>query len=148
MTKAERVLEDKFAMAQLIHLADYEKETLLYLIQTEEILTHLLKKAEKAWSLLQNLNQQDLPPGGAEEIAMDSVTRNGDYDLKESWWTEQEVQFVNQWWKKTFPEEPNPMGLQEKLENQKAEEEFQRDYAPEEPGIPLKLLAKFGRPNH
>ena len=107
----EDYLDNPFVMAHLQHLTEYQKESLLGMIEAKTILPHLQKIANavfKVWDRYQD------NPMLQREMAMETATWNGDNpDRDPSEWTQAEVKIVNEWWDKTFPGEDNPLYLPE-----------------------------------
>lgn len=112
----QELLDDPDAMEILSNMADYRKGLLLELIESNEIIPYLLKKSGMYLEQRSNpatLAQMDnLPPGGEQEIEYQLKT-GIDPDTPLSEWTKREARTANAWWAREFPEESNPLGLDE-----------------------------------
>lgn len=126
----EALLNDRDAMEILSNMADYRKGLLLELIQSGEIIPHLLKESERYMEKLNSPATQaqmaNLPPGGEMEI--EYMLKTGiDPDTPLSEWTKAEAKIANDWWRREFPGEPDPLGLHEDLLPDTLEEEDDDD---------------------
>ena len=108
--KKSAIVNDRYAMARLQYLAEFQKETLLGLIRANLILDDLQRSAMLGWDTLAEMeNNESLGAGGAEELAMEAATSNGELPKEPDDWTKAERKLVLNWWKKTFPGEENPL---------------------------------------
>ena len=112
----QEILDDPDCMELLSNMVDYRKNLLLELIQSGTILEYLLKTVNHYLEMKSNPTVQkqleNLPPGGEQEVNYMLLTGN-DPEMKLCEWTAPEARTVNEWWAKTFPNEKNPLGLDE-----------------------------------
>ena len=111
----EDYLDGTYTMARLQHLAEFEKEYLLGMIQsdlnegTELVLKDLRRVSAIACKTYQDYG--DSNPMEAEEMAMEAATWGMEPQHDPDDWTQEEINLVNRWWDKTFPGEDNPLYL-------------------------------------
>ncbi len=131
----QEILDDPDCMELLSNMVDYRKNLLLELIQSGTILEYLLKTVNHYLEMKSNPTVQkqleNLPPGGEQEVNYMLLTGN-DPEMKLCEWTAPEARTVNAWWAKTFPDEKNPVGLdedelQERQDASKEENELLND---------------------
>ncbi len=112
----QEVLDSVEAMELLSNMVDYRKDLLLDLIRSGRILKYLLKETHRFLDLKANPAVQEqtanLPPGGEQEVNYMLLT-GIDPEMELSEWTAPEARIVNEWWKREFPDEKNPLGLEE-----------------------------------
>ena len=108
--KKSEIVNDRYAMARLQYLAEFQKETLLGLIKADLLLKDLQRSAMLGWETLKDQETNPyLGAGGAEELALEAATSNGELPKEPDDWTKAEWKLVLNWWKKTFPGEENPL---------------------------------------
>ena len=103
----EDYLDNPFLMAHLQYLAEYQKESLLGMIEAETILPHLRRMAK---TIADVWNRYSNNPMAQQEMTMSAATGDGDQS-DPSEWTQAEIDRVQKWWEKTFPGETNPLFL-------------------------------------
>lgn len=104
--KKSEIVNDRYAMAHLAYLAEYQKERLLELVRTKRLPEEMQKAAMRGWD---TLNEQEDNPnlgfGGAEELAMEAATSNGEAPEEPSHWTRAEKKQLKTDLEKMFPGE-------------------------------------------
>ena len=104
--KKSEIISDKYAMARLAYLAEYQKETLLGLIKADLLLKDLQRSAMLGWETLKDQETNPyLGAGGAEELAMEAATSNGEVPEEPSHWTRAEKKQLKADLEKMFPGE-------------------------------------------
>ena len=125
------LLQDDEAIQVLQLMADQEKETVLNLIHEGALLETIFHRVKTVNEMRESPVVQermtDLSPD--VELEMNWEMNGYDPEAEHSEWTEEEAEIFNQWWETTFPDEPNPIMLEEAPDEEtaKLEQELMHD---------------------
>ena len=120
----ERFLQSSVAMQILQQMVEFEKQKVLNLIREKALLKTVLMQTDRYYEMTDSPEEQErlknLPPDVEMEMGWERAGYDPSRDPSE--WTKAEAQIVNQWWENLFPDEPNPLYLEEEDLPEKLEE--------------------------
>ncbi len=121
----EDFLQSNVALQILQQMVEFEKQTVLSLIQEKVLLENVLRRADRYYEMSESPVVQERLKNLSPDVEMEMRWEIMGYDpsMIPSEWTRSEAHIVNQWWEETFPDEPNPLYLEEDDLPEELEEE-------------------------
>lgn len=118
----EQFLQSSVAMQILQMMVDQKKETVLNLIREGALLKIVLMETDSYYEATQSPVVQErlknLPPD--VKMEMDWERMGYDPGAEHSEWTEAEAEEFNNWWETMFPDEQNPIMLEQAPDEEEA----------------------------
>ena len=130
----EQFLQDDEAIQILQLMVDQEKETVLNLIREGALLKAVLRKTESVDRMREDPVVQERMSNLSPEVEMELGWQMMGYDpgAEHSEWTEAEAEIFNNWWETTFPDEQNPIMLEQAPDEEEARLDQELMHDPDE----------------